>query len=47
MNALMREACEMLDGRGGGRTDMAQGGGRNTERLAEAIEQAAHKLAID
>ena len=43
MNALMREACAMLDGRGGGRADMAQGGGRHTERLAEVIEQAAQK----
>jgi alanyl-tRNA synthetase len=47
MNALMREACSMLDGRGGGRADMAQGGGHHTERLAEAIEQAAQKLTID
>src|SRR6266478_5317400 len=27
MNALMREACVLLDGRGGGKADMAQGGG--------------------
>ena len=45
MNALMREACAMLDGRGGGRADMAQGGGRNTGRLAEVIEHAARNVA--
>jgi alanyl-tRNA synthetase len=45
MNALMREACAKLDGRGGGKPDMAQGGGHNIERLAEAIETAARSLA--
>ncbi|PYS50445.1 MAG: hypothetical protein DMF68_07155 [Acidobacteria bacterium] len=38
MNALMRAACEMIEGRGGGRADMAQGGGRKVEKLEEAIE---------
>jgi alanyl-tRNA synthetase len=41
MNALMREACAALEGRGGGRPDLAQGGGPRAERLAEVIEAAA------
>lgn len=45
MNALMREACAMLDGRGGGKTDMAQGGGKNVEKLNEAIDVAARALS--
>ena len=45
MNALLREACQMLDGRGGGKPDMAQGGGRKIEKLAEVIEDAARNLS--
>lgn len=44
MNALMREACLLLEGRGGGRAEMAQGGGPRAEKLSEAIEAAAHKV---
>ena len=44
MNALMREACEMIEGRGGGRADIAQGGGRKVEKLEEAIEAAKDNL---
>ena len=44
MNALMRAACQLLDGRGGGRADMAQGGGRNPAHLAEALAAAARSL---
>lgn len=45
MNELMRQACVLLEGRGGGRPEMAQGGGRNLEKLAEALETAARKLS--
>jgi len=40
MNALMREACAMLDGRGGGRPDMAQGGGKNVSKIRDALSHA-------
>jgi alanyl-tRNA synthetase len=44
MNALLREACRALEGRGGGRPEMAQGGGPRAERLSEVIEDAARSL---
>ena len=44
MNALMRQACEMLDGRGGGRPDMAQGGGKEVSRLEETIDSIRQSL---
>jgi alanyl-tRNA synthetase len=45
MNALMREACVLLDGRGGGKADMAQGGGKHVEKLSDALEVAARSLS--
>jgi alanyl-tRNA synthetase len=44
MNALMRSSCALLEGRGGGRADMAQGGGRKVEKIEEVIEAAASSL---
>jgi alanyl-tRNA synthetase len=44
MNALMREACAIVEGRGGGRAEMAQGGGPSGERVGEAIKAAARTL---
>jgi alanyl-tRNA synthetase len=36
----MRTACEVLGGRGGGRPDMAQGGGPDAAALDRALEAA-------
>src|SRR6266513_2690720 len=45
MNALIKEACVMLDGRGGGKIDLAQGGGHGIEKLKEAIDSAYRKFS--
>lgn len=47
MNALMREACQTLGGRGGGRPDLAQGGGQHAEHLAEALAAAAARVRVE
>ena len=44
MSALMREACAMLDGRGGGKPEMAQGGGKRVEQLEETLRLMREKL---
>jgi len=45
MNQLMREACALLEGRGGGKPDLAQGGGKNVDKLLETINHAVKSLA--
>jgi alanyl-tRNA synthetase len=44
MNALLREACVLLEGRGGGRPDLAQGGGTKVENLPHALQTALSRL---
>ena len=44
MNTLMRDACAQLNGRGGGRPDLAQGGGRNAPELMGLLNELAAKL---
>ncbi len=44
MSELMSRVCPIIGGRGGGKSDMAQGGGKNVARLADAIESATSLL---
>ena len=44
MNALMREACAMLDGRGGGKPELAQGGGKRVDQLEATIELMRERI---
>ena len=43
MNVLMRAACAMIDGRGGGKPELAQGGGKNIDNLEDALN---HSLTL-
>ncbi|WP_404363417.1 alanine--tRNA ligase [Marinobacter sp.] len=42
---LMKHLCAQVDGKGGGRPDMAQGGGNDPSRLAPALEGVAEWVA--
>jgi alanyl-tRNA synthetase len=44
-NALLRAAAPLLGGKGGGKDDVAQGGGTDASRVAEALEAARTSLA--
>ena len=44
MNALMREACAMLEGRGGGKPDLAQGGGKRVDLLEDVIARMSEGI---
>lgn len=44
VGALLAEACEILGGRGGGKPELAQGGGPNVEKTEEAIRAATEKI---
>lgn len=47
MGTLLRQACETIGGRGGGRPEFAQGGGPQGERLAQALDAAFRSLTPD
>jgi alanyl-tRNA synthetase len=44
MGQLLSEACQLLGGRGGGKPELAQGGGPNAAAIEEALERAAQHL---
>lgn len=45
MGTLIRQACEVIGGRGGGRPEFAQGGGPDGSRVPEALDAVSSRLA--
>jgi alanyl-tRNA synthetase len=45
MGALLKAAAPLVEGRGGGSSRIAQGGGPRTEGLAAALEKARWSVA--
>lgn len=46
MGTLVRQACQVVGGGGGGRPDFAQGGGPDGERVGLALDEA-HRAVLD
>ncbi len=44
MGTLMREACQLLGGKGGGTAEFAQGGGTKLEQLEIVLQQLSEKI---
>ena len=44
MNDLLKDAISLIDGRGGGSHNQAQGGGKNNSNLKSAMEYAMMKI---
>ena len=44
MGQLLSKACTSLGGRGGGKPELAQGGGPNIEKLEEALKEAVDAI---
>lgn len=47
MGELLAESSKLLGGRGGGKPELAQGGGPQAEKLEDAIKLAAEKIRSD
>ena len=46
MNLLLKAACVTLEGRGGGKPDLAQGGGPKVEKVQEALNNAFETIKL-
>ncbi|PYQ27061.1 MAG: hypothetical protein DMF57_18720, partial [Acidobacteria bacterium] len=43
-NSLIQKLAPIVGGKGGGKADLAQAGGKDPEKLAEALERAPEAL---
>jgi alanyl-tRNA synthetase len=46
MGLIMKDSAKILGGRGGGKPELAQGGGPNTDKMSSALNYATYSMSV-